>query len=409
MKPIDFQIEDEFQNPKLEREVLGYLQGQNGQAKTLATKLRSELFPNYPDALNEILTGTGTSLRGLIEPPREDFDFRAAVRELEELDHKRHLARMQQEAANQLFAGASPETILRALEQNVLVLRRNLTSGEATVRRYSLGLDLAGEVLDYARRRQQQRMATGKPVSGILTGISALDRSLNGLNAGLHILAAGPGAGKTTFALQVAWAAVQQGKRVAYVTYENSMSNLMLKLLCAQCGLSPAEIERGYGDVDKLEIPLLQSADVLERLVLYEGHPEFSFGHIEADLLIFDYLQRAAHGAGYEQLRHNVSAMTGQLRDWAMQRNAAVLAISSLNRSASDYGRGGGVQLENLKESGDLEYGADTVMLLYPPTDTSATPPARDLELRIAKNRFGPLATLRLVFRPDTGVFRERL
>lgn len=405
MKPTHFQIEDEFQNPKLEAEVLGYIQSQNEQVKPFAAKLRPSLFPNFPEGLREASLGALTA----VHTHGEDFDFRAAVRELEDLDHKRSLARMHHKAAEQLFSGAGAEIILQTLEQNLLELRRNLASAESAARRFGSGKDLAEQVLDYARHRQQQRIETGKPVSGILTGINALDRSLNGLNPGLHILAAGPGAGKTTFALQVAWAAAQQGKRVAYVTYENSMSNLMLKLLCAQCGLNPSEIERGYGDVEKLGFPLLQSVELLERLEFYEGHAEFGFSSIDTDMLIFDYLQRAAHGAGYEQLRHNVSAMTGQLRDWAMQRNAAVLAISSLNRSASDYGRGGGVNLENLKESGDLEYGADTVMLLYPPGEASATPPARDLELRIAKNRFGPLATLRLVFRPDTGVFRERL
>ena len=100
--------------------------------------------------------------------------------------------------------------------------------------------------------------------------------------------------------------------------------------------------------------------------------------------------------------------MTAQLRDLAQRTEAAVLAISSLNRAGGDYGRGGAAQLDSLKESGDLEYGADTVMLLYPPSESTATPPAREVELKLAKNRFGPVGSMRLIFRPDLGVFRER-
>jgi len=126
-------------------------------------------------------------------------------------------------------------------------------------------------------------------------------------------------------------------------------------------------------------------------------------------LLVFDYLQRAAHTLGYQQLRHNVSMMTAQLRELGQRTNSAVLAISSLNRAGGDYGRGGAAQLDSLKESGDLEYGADTVMLLYPPAESTATAPAREVELKLAKNRFGPVGSLRLIFRPDLGVFRERV
>ena len=80
-----------------------------------------------------------------------------------------------------------------------------------------------------------------------------------------------------------------------------------------------------------------------------------------------------------------------------------MLALSSQNR-ASGYTS---TNRDSLKESGDLEYTADTVILLNK-SDRGATPPAVAVELTVSKQRFGPVgASVPLIFRPDIGVFRE--
>lgn len=417
MEKHSYQLGEEFQDGDLEAQILSFRERHPRRWQELGSPLAGEDFVIWRERWEQMEARregglASWSVSGETTGPPigdEDFEIKQALHRLRDLSLRRKLAALQQNVAMGLYGGQELSSLLEEMRSRITGLQASLSPMAEGKLAFRSGACLAQEVIVYAQERLNRRRQTGQPVTGILTGLTALDRILNGLNPGLHVLAAGPGAGKTTLALQMAWVAAANGHRCAYVTYENSAANLMLKLLCAQCGLNPSEIERGLGDASKLEIPLLQHRKVLERLCFLEGGPYFALQAVEADLLIFDYLQRAAHGAGYEQLRHNVSAMTGQLREWAMNRKAAVLAISSLNRSAADYGRGGAVSLENLKESGDLEYGADTVMLLYPPSDSSAAPPARDLELRIAKNRFGPVGQLRLVFRPDLGVFRERL
>ena len=63
-----------------------------------------------------------------------------------------------------------------------------------------------------------------------------------------------------------------------------------------------------------------------------------------------------------------------------------------------------------MKESGDLEYGADTVMILHGAKDRAGTPamdPFRDVDLTVAKNRHGPTGKVELVFDPVRGALTE--
>jgi len=63
--------------------------------------------------------------------------------------------------------------------------------------------------------------------------------------------------------------------------------------------------------------------------------------------------------------------------------------------------------LDSLKESGDLEYAADVVLFLTEAQERMATPPARAVELTVAKNRHGDTGKVGLIFRPDLGTMRE--
>jgi replicative DNA helicase len=85
-----------------------------------------------------------------------------------------------------------------------------------------------------------------------------------------------------------------------------------------------------------------------------------------------------------------------------------ILALSSQNRSSGAYGNGGGsAALDSLKESGDLEYSADSVLFLKR-SERAVQDPARAVDLVVAKNRYGAAdMTLPMIFRPDLGRLRE--
>jgi replicative DNA helicase len=419
MSIVDYQLSSEFQDPAIEALALHVLAAGTEAAQRWGRQLRAEHFACHAVEFEALGQGRGLTLSVDGEPAAEEA-FLKAIERLEDLACRRRIARLQEDVAAALFDESQPAaSALAVLEDRY----RSLQEAPVPAAKLFPASALAGEVVDWAQKRSELRRSTGKPVMGISTGLSRLDRMLNGWFPGLHVVAAGPGVGKTTLCMQFAWHAALEGFPVLYVSYENAARNLMLKLLCARAGVAAAEVERGFGDMDKLNAAWRENAAVFERIQLLEGDGRLRISSVESvmrafirdlqgprsGLVVFDYLQRAAHSLGYEQLRQNVSLLTGELRELSMRLDCPLIAISSQNRAAGDYGRGGSGALDSLKESGDLEYGADTVSLLYSPNDGSATPPARELELKVAKNRFGETGAFRLIFRPDTGVFREKL
>ncbi len=416
-----YSLESEFLDRGVEQRLLAAIAGDVNlywQLQDLLPEgsfcVESAVWAELRDAVSAGTTPTGPQ----VEP---STDPRADAVRLADLYQRRLLAGLQERLAEALFDETRPAAAVVAL------LEEEAASVRCRVRETASGLSLSGcglleDALALARQRLARRKATGKPCSGIPTGLGRLDQILNGFNEGLHVLAAGPGVGKTTICTQWALHAAACQVPVVYVTYENSPQSLVLKMVCSRAGLSPSQVERGFADLTLLEEAAAGLREPLNLVSLMEGTSQMTVSQVrgkalqardhagsEQVLIVFDYLQRAAHGKGYEQLRHNVSAMAGELREMASRLQSPVIAISSQNRSVGDYGRGGNAQLDSLKESGDLEYAADSVLFLTQARERTATDPARAIDLVVVKNRFGGTGTVPLIFRPDTGVFREEV
>jgi replicative DNA helicase len=332
----------------------------------------------------------------------------------------RRIIRISQHLIDRCLANAeTPGEILAATEKIMAELGETRTTTLSWI-----ASDLLRGVLEMAWKRAELRRETGKAVLGIESGIRRVDDLLNGFCPGLHLLAGGPGLGKTSLCMQIAVNACQQSVPVVYVTYENGRLNLILKAICARAGLSPRDVERGaLGDEQrkKLGVAASELEIPLSHLEIIEGTMNLKIAEIRAKvvnvlsrcrartcLVIFDYLQRAAHAQGYQELRNNVSALAGHLCDLAKRTDCPVLAISSQNRAEGNYGNGrGSSSLTSLKESGDLEYSADSVMFLHQSEQRTAVLPAVAVDLTIAKNRFGPTGSTALIFRANIGDFRE--
>ena len=107
-------------------------------------------------------------------------------------------------------------------------------------------------------------------------------------------------------------------------------------------------------------------------------------------------------------VRERVETMGAELRQLSARLRSPVVTLASQNRAEGDYdGKKGSANLASLKESGDLEYGADVVLFLTPAKERAAVAPARAVDLTIAKNRNGDTGRVELVFRPDIATLRE--
>jgi len=419
-----YHLADEFTDPTAEQALLASLAAAPVCYWELGDALSADLFPMEAATWQALVLALDAGHPAAVPadwPPAADPA--ATTQRLRDLAQRRLLAAAQERLAQALFDETTPATdIVTLLEAEALRVQAALH--EPTAGRLQWASVLLPAVLADAEARRLQREATGRAVLGVPTGLPQLDHLLGGLTDGLHLLAGPPGMGKTTLALQLAAVATQEVP-VVVVTFEHAPENLTLKLLCARAGVNPRDVQRGYADLGKLRAAAAAWEPVAQRLAVVEGSSQLTVAQVRAQarramrqhqtercLVVVDYLQLWAKVAedlrGQFSVRERVDMLGGLLRELALGLRSPVLALASQNRSAGNYGAGkGSAALDSLKESGDLEYAADVVLFLTEAQERLATPPARAVELTVAKNRHGDTGKLGLIFRPDLGTMRE--
>jgi replicative DNA helicase len=419
-----YHLMDEFTDAAAEQGLLASLVHTPTLYDELVDLLTPDLFPTEVATWQALVLALETG-----QPPRAPATWEpvpdpyATAQRLVALHQRRRLAAAQERLAQALFDDATPATDIAALLEEE-ALRVQAALRDTTAGRLQWASALLPQVLADAEARRLQREATGSAVLGVPTGVAQLDSLLGGLNDGLYLLAGPPGMGKTTLALQIAAAATKEVP-VVVVTFEHAPANLTLKLLCARAGVNPRDVQRGYADLVKLRAAADAWQPVAQRLAVVEGSSQLTVAQVRAQarralrqhqaarcLVVVDYLQLWAKVAedlrGNFSVRERVDMLGGLLRELALGLRSPVLALASQNRSAGNYGNGKGTAaLDSLKESGDLEYAADVVLFLTEAQERCATPPARAVELTIAKNRHGDTGKIGLIFRPDLGTLRE--
>ncbi len=282
--------------------------------------------------------------------------------------------------------------------------------------------DLVPLLLKEAGRRFHLRTERGSTVFGLPTGIPKLDTVLGGFQPGMHYLAAKPGMGKTTFTLQLARSMAAQGIPVLFVSFEEAVERLALKLLCSAAGLNAKQFQDGLGDPALLAQAAEQVGDGLRLVHFMEGRSQTEPEHIHARLqellaetgceqalVVIDYVQLWGRSRGGD-LARTVALLGGELRDYLVSLlRCPVLCISSQQRTEDQEG-----YALTLKAGGDMEYDADSVLYLVDnpkrTEDMAVIRPgttARAIDLVIEKNRYGDTGRIELVLRPELGVFRE--
>jgi len=420
-----FHLEDVWTCPEKERVLVAAITAQPELYGEFSDLLAGDVFTDPETAkawkqLAEVIEA-GELPEGI--PAWEPADDpQAIVNELVDLRQRRILARFMERFAQDLHRDRAAVDLLSMLEDEISKAQMSIRDTESGSMIWAV--DLLPDVLLDAEARRRHYQETGKASMGLSTGINGLDACLNGLNKGVYLLAGPPGAGKTTFALQLA-GVVTEAAPVVYVTFENSPDNLALKALTAHIGINTQDVTRGFADIDALMRAAREWQPVAERLALIEGSSHLTVSQVQAQalqamkkfktdrcLLIVDYLQLWAKASiEYRALgtvRERVEALGAELRGLAARLHSPVLAIASLNRERGHYGQGKGTPgLDSLKESGDLEYAADAVLFLAPVKDEETFSTAKPINLIIAKNRHGEIGLVRLIFRPDLGIFRE--
>lgn len=250
-------------------------------------------------------------------------------------------------------------------------------------------------------------------INGIATGFKEYDKITNGLqNSDLILLAARPGVGKTSFAMNIlAHAATEGGKKCAIFSLEMSKEQLMQRAVCSLAKVSMAKALNGSMDAEEWK-RIWSATKKLEQSGLYVDDSSLTTpadvlakcrrlkAKENLDLVMIDYIQLMSSGENKkDQSRQNeVSEISRNLKIAAKELNVPIIALSQLSRgveSRADHRP----MLSDLRDSGAIEQDADIVLFLYNPEKYNDVPQEDEpgtIELIIAKHRNGRTGTVKL-------------
>ena len=298
-----------------------------------------------------------------------------------------------------------PSVLIDSAEQKIFDIRKgNEKSGLERINSVIL------QTFDRLDALNSETDDSMKPIS---TGIGDLDRVITGLNrSDLILLAARPGMGKTSFALNIARnAACTSKKTVAFFSLEMSKEQLASRLLSTEALISGTKLRTGKLN-DEEWSRLIPASDVLSKAELYlDDTPGITITEMKSrlrrlrnlDLVVIDYLQLMGSGRRIDNRVQEISEITRNLKILAKEMNFPVITLSQLSR-ASEQRTDHRPQLSDLRDSGSIEQDADIVLFLYREgyySEKSAeqAAPTADMnsgECIVAKNRHGEAKSVKL-------------
>jgi replicative DNA helicase len=280
--------------------------------------------------------------------------------------------------------------------------------------------ELMGEVVNELQTRSMER----RQITGVPTGFTKMDEITAGLQPeNLIIVAARPGVGKTTWAINVAThAALEHNIPVLIFSLEMSKVELMERMLAGEARIDSSRLRRGmieYGDwkshiypaADRLsKAPILiddsAAPNILElraKARRFRGNLKYfpaTQGRPPLGLLVIDYLQlaRGLGGKREDSREREIADISRGLKSLAKDLHIPVIAVSQLNRGL-ERREDKRPQLSDLRESGAIEQDADMIVFIHREEMYGTEGAERGkAELIIGKNRHGPTDTVPMSF-----------
>ncbi|MBL6945881.1 MAG: replicative DNA helicase [Rhodospirillales bacterium] len=353
---------------------------------------------------------------------------------------KRELINLGEEVVEKAYGGDVEDTAVRQIETAEQNLYDLATSG-----RYEGGFqDFKSSVVEAIRLAEAAHKREGA-LAGVTTGFTDIDKLLGGLHpSDLIILAGRPSMGKTALATNMATHAAysrartsgKEGGVVGFFSLEMSAEQLASRILSEQTDISSSRMRTGELTNDEFNRLAVGSQGLHHIPIFIDDTPALTVSALRTrarrlkrqhglDMIVVDYLQliSASPGSRNDGRVNEVSEITRGLKTLAKELEVPVLALSQLSRAVEqrDNKR---PQLSDLRESGSIEQDADVVMFIFreeyylerdepiqrqDEKDDSfhskferwqqRLEEVRNMaELSVAKQRHGPIGTVKLQF-----------
>ena len=275
------------------------------------------------------------------------------------------------------------------------------------------------------------------------TGYSSLDEFTGFTPGAITLIAGRPSHGKTSFMLNLLlnMTDLYPEETFYFFTYEEPVKNLSVKLLNTLIGETfshyfksvkdlarPTNYEfiKAYIRADRADIELIEEGhkklrDLIDSQRIKLIDRNYSVEELNSLLslqskqekigaVFIDYIQRMRTAKGTQDKRTEIAHISDQILQTAKETGLPIILGAQINRS-STANEGKKPRLENLKEAGNLEEDANTVLSVYNAERDSGESGGRETELEIKalKNREGePNKKTTLTFDKWTGAIKEQ-
>lgn len=293
----------------------------------------------------------------------------------------------------------SDENLLGATEKAIYEIAERDQSGS---------LERIETSLEKVINRIEEIHKNGGATRGLKTGFYQIDKATNGLQkSDMIIIAARPGVGKTSLAMNIVTnAALDSKAKCAVFSLEMGREQLAQRMLFSVANVSMAKALRG--DLNEADWAKIWKAEkkLKEADIFIDDNAMNTPSQVLSkcrklkrekglDLVAIDYLGLMKSDEKTDNRQNEVASISRQLKILAKEINVPVLVLCQLNRSVEqrDNGKPGKPVLSDLRESGSIEQDADTVWFIH--RDMSAKEISEDkdgsytAELIIAKFRNG--------------------
>ena len=307
-------------------------------------------------------------------------------------------------------AGDEPDAdlLLENAEQRIYEIRSGRDSSALT--------PLSSSMVETLTNLQKISGPDADKYKGIPTGFRLLDTVLTGLGRGdLIILAARPGMGKTSFALNIATrVAMQQKVPVAIFSLEMTKEQLTNRILSAEAGIDSQAFRTGALRSEDWEYLALATEKLHDAPIYMDDTSGITITEMKAKirrvnqdptrpnvgLIVIDYLQlmRGSSKSSMENRATEISEISRGLKGLAREMEVPIIALSQLNRGV-DARADKRPMMSDLRESGAIEQDADIIMFIYRDwVYNKETGDPNLAEIIIGKQRNGPTGVINMRF-----------
>lgn len=255
------------------------------------------------------------------------------------------------------------------------------------------------------------------------TGFKSIDNLLGGFSPGqLVIIAARPGVGKSSLALNMAENISRNLGTCLFFSLEMSIFQLIQRLLSSVCSIDLSKIIRNKLKDSDFSRLYRSSVAIYKYPIYFFDQALISPSSVKSYIRSFarknqmpkvvfiDYLQLMKLETKTESKYIEVGEITRALKILARELNITIVLLSQLNRK-SESREDKRPSISDLRDSGSIEQDADSILLIFKElideAETEPEPPFTPVMIDIAKNRNGPTGLVKMEFHGCYTKFKE--